>query len=196
MHLGRKATSTSSKDWKGYLFVQKYCQDTKSSFLDYYRDSKKRWQKQQKSGSIELNFYCVSLAHNCSYQFPLKIITKKEGELYLAASTFGAMNKWYNCLQMNCYLVPSAQGRCHYISVCYIHSVRKHLLIPPFSLSHRHDTLGLEHNADGGIAIFSCFQSLSVASVLKLSSREVSGQTKENSLGYCLLDLCRRPVIL
>ena len=112
LHLGSKATSNSSKDWKKYLFVLKHHQDTKRSFLDYYHDSRKRWQKQEKKGSIELVSYChVSLAHSCSYMFPLKISTVYNGELFLAASSCGAMNRWYNCLQMNFYLTPSSQGR-------------------------------------------------------------------------------------
>lgn len=114
LHLGRKATSNSAKDWKKYLFVLKHRQDTKRTFLDYYKDSNKRWQKQEKKGTIELLSYChLSLAHNCSYLFPLKISTGKDGDLFLAASDFESMNKWYNCLQMHCYLVPSTLGMCH-----------------------------------------------------------------------------------
>jgi len=110
--MGKKPSSSSTKDWKKYLFVLKHKKDSKRLFLDYYKDPNKRWQKQEKKGSLEVLSYChFSLAHNCSYLFPLKITSGSDGDYFLAASTFDSMNQWYNCLQKSCYLVPSTTGR-------------------------------------------------------------------------------------
>lgn len=111
LQLGKDPHSTSPKDWKSFLFVLKHDRDLKKSVLDYYKDVNKRWQKQQRRGSIELwPFFQVSLAHNCSYQFPLKITDPNNKEHILSASSFELMNKWCNCLQMQSYLVRSSQG--------------------------------------------------------------------------------------
>ena len=114
LQLGSNPSSTSSKAWKSYLFVLKHDREAQISTLDYYRDVKKRWQKQEKRGSINLwPYFDLSLAHNCSYKFPLKITTTlgdRKEEYYLAAGSFDSMNKWCNSLQMTCYLVPSNRG--------------------------------------------------------------------------------------
>lgn len=106
----RDPRSTSSKDWKSYLFVLKHEQARKRSVLDFFKDVNKRWQKQEKKGSIELwPYFQVSLAHNCSFKFPLKVTDGNKKEYYLAASSFEAMNKWCTTLQMQSYLVHSSQ---------------------------------------------------------------------------------------
>lgn len=71
----------------------------------------KRWQKQEKRGSIELwPFFQVSLAHNCSYQYPLKVTDPNSKEHFMAAGSFELMNKWCNSLQRQSYLVRSNKG--------------------------------------------------------------------------------------
>ena len=92
----------------------KHDQDSKKSFLEYYKDVSKRWQKQEKKGSIELwPSFQVSLAHNCPYQFPLKV-TVASKEYYMAASSFEVMNSWCNSLQRQSFLVRSAKGEGEY----------------------------------------------------------------------------------
>lgn len=112
LQLSKDPYSTSSKDWKPFLFVLKQDQELKKPVLEYYKDVNKRWQKQEKKGSIELwpNFE-VSLAHNCSYQFPLKVTVANNREHFMAASNFEMMNKWCTSLQMQSYLVRSTKGK-------------------------------------------------------------------------------------
>jgi hypothetical protein len=111
LQLGKNPRNTSSRDWKSFLFVLKHDAELKRSTLDYYKDGNKRWQKQEKKGSIVLwPYFQVSLAHECSYQFPIKITDPNKKEFYLAASSFEVMNKWCNSLQRQSYLVPSTKG--------------------------------------------------------------------------------------
>lgn len=95
----------------------KHEQARKRSVLDFFKDVNKRWQKQEKKGSIELwPYFQVSLAHNCSFKFPLKVTDGNKKEYYLAASSFEVMNKWCTTLQMQSYLVHSSQG----VSLCVV----------------------------------------------------------------------------
>ena len=112
LQLGKDPSSTSPKDWKSYLFVLKRDPDSKKSALYYYKDLNKRWQKQASKGCIDLwRFVHLSLAHSCSYKFPLKIVDVNNKEYLLAASTFESMNSWCNHLQSQSYLVPSNKGK-------------------------------------------------------------------------------------
>lgn len=111
LQLGKNPHSTSPKDWKAFLFVLKHDQELKKSSLDYYKDGNKRWQKQDRKGSIVLwPYFQVSLAHECSYQYPIKITDPNNKDFYVAAGSFEVMNKWCNSLQRQSYLVKSSTG--------------------------------------------------------------------------------------
>ena len=62
--------------------------------LYYYRDTKKRWQKQTAKGVVVLSpWFHLSIAHECSYKFGFTI-RYPEGILYLAARDNDTMNNW------------------------------------------------------------------------------------------------------
>ena len=100
LELGFNPESTSSRDWKSRLFVLKQDPQTKRSTLDFYKDTKKRWQKQIAKGLISLwPTFRLSLAHVSSYKFPIKLVTSDGQTFYLAAPDSQTMNVWYNQIQ-------------------------------------------------------------------------------------------------
>jgi len=89
---GKNRLSSSSKDWRPMLFVLKRTSGV--PMLYYYRDTKKRWQKQSPKGVVVLSpWFQVSIAHECSYKFGF-ILKHPEGTLYLAANDDETMNRW------------------------------------------------------------------------------------------------------
>ena len=54
IEIGTTPTSTSPKDWKPRLVVLKRQPGSKRASLDYYKDIRKRWQKQTPKGVISL----------------------------------------------------------------------------------------------------------------------------------------------
>ena len=100
LELGFNPESTSSRDWKPRLFVLKRDPKTKRSTLDFYKDTKKRWQKQVAKGLISLwPSFQLSLAHVCPYKFPIKLVTSDGQTFYMAAPNAHTMNTWYTYLQ-------------------------------------------------------------------------------------------------
>lgn len=62
--------------------------------LYYYRDTKKRWQKQSPKGVVVLSpWFHVSISHECSYKFSFTV-KHPEGTVYLAAKDDETMNNW------------------------------------------------------------------------------------------------------
>ena len=62
--------------------------------LYYYRDTRKRWQKQSPKGIVVLSpWFHVSIVHECAYKFSF-MITHPEGIIYLAAKDNETMNTW------------------------------------------------------------------------------------------------------
>lgn len=110
LELGKNPTSTSRKDWKPRLFVLKWYATTDRSTLDYYKDTKKRWQKQDAVGVASLwPAFSVSLAHSCAYKFTIQLQTA-ESVLYLACDTEDSMIQWLNQIQMQRKLDPPKPG--------------------------------------------------------------------------------------
>ena len=108
LELGKKPTSTARKDWKPRLFVLKWYPTTDRSTLDYYKDTKKRWQKQEAVGVVSLwPTFEVSLAHSCPYKFTIQLQTV-ENLLYLACDTEDDMMQWLNHIQMQRKLSPKS----------------------------------------------------------------------------------------
>ena len=64
LELGKNPLSSSGKDWKPRLCVLKRHGDTKRATLDYYKDTRKRWQKQ----------VCILYAHTKSSHLGLFIL--------------------------------------------------------------------------------------------------------------------------
>lgn len=92
MEKGKNGLSSASKDWRQLLFVLKRTSDV--PMLYYYRDTKKRWQKQTPKGVIVLSpWFRVSIAHECAYKFSF-VIKHPEGIIYLAAKDNDSMNSW------------------------------------------------------------------------------------------------------
>lgn len=89
---GKNGLSSASKDWRQLLFVLRRTSDV--PMLYYYRDTKKRWQKQTAKGVVVLSpWFYVSIAHECAYKFSF-IIKHPEGTIYLAAKDNDSMNSW------------------------------------------------------------------------------------------------------
>ena len=117
LELGFNPESTTSRDWKPRLFVLKHDPKTKRSSLDFYKDTKKRWQKQVAKGIISLwpSFH-LSLAHGSSYKFPLKLVTSDRQTYCLAAQDFQTMNTWFTHIQRQLTLdnlFPDKKGTTH-----------------------------------------------------------------------------------
>ena len=100
LELGFNPESSSSRDWRARLFVLKHDPRTNRATLDFYKDTKKRWQKQVAKGLISLwPSFRLSLAHVSSYKFPIKLVTSDGQTFYLAAPDFQTMNFWYSRIQ-------------------------------------------------------------------------------------------------
>lgn len=116
LELGFNPESTTSRDWKSRLFVLKHDPKTKRATLDFYKDTKKRWQKQVAKGLISLwPTFRLSLAHMSSYKFPIKLVTSDRQIFCLAAPDFQMMNVWYNKIQSQLSLdnlFPDKKGGC------------------------------------------------------------------------------------
>ena len=107
LELGYNVNSKSSKNWKPYLFVLKHDPSKKRSILDYYKNTSKRWQKQSAKGSIPLpESFELSLAHQCSYKYTLRL-TASEKTYYLACNSSQGMNKWFYWIQTQQIMVPT-----------------------------------------------------------------------------------------
>lgn len=116
LELGFNPESTTSRDWKARLFVLKHDPKTNRSTLDFYKDTKKRWQKQVAKGLVSLwPTFRLSLAHMSSYKFPMKLVTSDGQTFCLAAPDFQTMNVWYNQIQSQLSLdnlFPDKKGGC------------------------------------------------------------------------------------
>lgn len=100
LELGFNPESTTSRDWKPRLFVLKHDPKTKRSTLDFYKDTKKRWQKQVAIGLISLwPSFRLSLAHSSSYKYPIKLVTSDGQTFCLAAPDCQTMNTWFTYIQ-------------------------------------------------------------------------------------------------
>ena len=121
LELGFNPESTTSRDWKSRLFVLKYDPQTKRSTLDFYKDTKKRWQKQVAKGFVSLSpSFRLSLAHMSSYKFPMKLVASDGQTFCLAAPDVQTMNVWYNHIQSQLSLdnLPDKKGERHIHTVC------------------------------------------------------------------------------
>lgn len=96
------------------LFVLKRSQGV--PMLYYYRDVKKRWQKQTPKGVVVLSPWLqVSIAHECSYKFSFTI-KHPEGTVYLAAKDNDTMNNWIVNIQAQMTLnTKEGMYVCYYI---------------------------------------------------------------------------------
>lgn len=107
LEIGVKPDSKSSKDWTPRLFVLKHYTSTGRATLDYYKSTKKRWQKQSIKGVISLwPDFKLSIAHQCSYKYTLSLETPEQ-TVYLAAPSVVVMNRWYYFIQTQQILEPS-----------------------------------------------------------------------------------------
>ncbi len=85
--------------------------ETNHSTLSYYKDTRKKRQKQAPKGIVSLwPWFQLSLAHNCSHKFPLRL-TNSEVTVYLSAASFIMMNRWFFHLQTQRILEPQKKGR-------------------------------------------------------------------------------------
>lgn len=110
IEISSNPASTSPKDWKPRLVVLKRQAGSKRASLDYYKDVRRRWQKQTAKGIISLwPWFQVSIAHNCSYKYPLKVTTS-DHVLYMAAPSLAVMNKWIYYIQTQRLLDPPKIG--------------------------------------------------------------------------------------
>ncbi len=96
--------------------------------LDYYKDKKKRWQKQDTVGVIPLfPSFKLSLAHECSFKFPLKLVASGQTH-YLSAADFRSMNAWFHHIQLARVLDKPKKGEylfAYKFVVCIVVSLMK-----------------------------------------------------------------------
>lgn len=55
-------------------------------------------------------WFQVSLAHNCSHKYPLKL-TNPDVTIYISASSFSLMNRWFYHLQTQRIMDPQRKGK-------------------------------------------------------------------------------------
>ena len=154
LELGFNPESTSSRDWKSRLFVLKHDPKTKRSTLDFYKDTKKRWQKQVAKGLISLwPTFRLSLAHMSSYKFPIKLVTSDGQTFCLATPDFQTMNVWYNQIQSQLtldnlftdkkggvYNIIRTARQLHNMYNIVLYNVIQQLLVFGFNLQYTHHT--------------------------------------------------------
>ena len=120
LEIGKNPNSKSSRDWKPRLFVLKHYLTSGRSTLEYYKNTRKRWQKQPTKGILSLwPRFEISLAHLCSYKYTLALTTTEAGTIYLAANSAPGMNKWFYYIQTQHIMEPAPGG--YSLAYCCMH---------------------------------------------------------------------------